>query len=894
MSTDSRGVTPYRATHFRFDLSEATLREPAFALWRTADAIAKGYSGQANSSNHHYLETNAIAIAPVQDDASNLHEKTDTGAAILTLNLWQVITGMVERNTFKAPTDLTGVTVDPSVQATGDPFIVKTVAAGSSWAQSLSADQTAFGQLPAQASGTNITYDRVAVLGSPLPGDTAFLIRAVVPGSGLSTKQTIGAFYFGGPIWQDPGFAPSGDYSIEFMGNGVMNLHMRVPDGSGGSSFKKIDSWQGFTRSTGAQIIHCRVWPHYAANGTPTIHFRTDTTSSAPSNGNLLTSYYAGAVNPSVHIWTGWSIPTAAMPVTGPGPIRVDHRRDIRLPFQVSVLQYAAPAYIQDDVFGVDFFPQVTAPFRFFWQSRTPAGTSVNGALYDANTGLELTQTGAGTNSKTYRLNPGQYHYFARFTLNPSPDGSATPYLYSYKVVRDAVYNIASPGEWSIPDTYPLAALRELSITGPDKDLTHETASATIEDPAANLAVLNTRARIRTRIETEYDPTDATKRSILFDGFLDRADGRKKGTRSPQGMGGAGPVRAFPSEEWKSFSCTFSGIWRRLREKLTTRRICLLADENNVDANGVTQPFKITDICRSLIYQCGFSPDQVDIPDDPRIFMGTGGGDDMVLEPLSEIGDVVASYLHDYLGWFLVWDANAGANGMVRAIVPPPLYGPYVPLANFTMDFPAGDGRFAHRPESYGSTNWVAVAGGGDVVIPTCFIRAKTFQTHVKPPEVNAVCVTGNGSALPNKAGQYQLNQWAWNPKSYDFFVDSSGAPIHTADPNHPDYLGEFIPLVVVNFSLGEQHLINILTRRLYDQTCHAQKWFMFEAPLCLVIDGNDPLQRAPRPLRYYDPVVLTKDGAQTLCIVRSANPIINRKDSYQAQHLELLAITLS
>lgn len=887
MSADARGLTPYRKTHVRFDLAHNTLREAAFYMFRSAHQIAQGHAGQAASQNWQYLESNAIAIKAWQDDPSNLHWKTDSAGAIIGLSDLTTIPGYVSRPTFRAPTDLNGVTVDPSVQATGDNFLIKTVRAGDSWAQSLSSDISSFGQIPSSSTG-NVSLDRHFV-GKKVYGDNhAFMVRITIPASAPAYKDSVGAIYFGGPINGQGGTDPTGVYCLEFTGWGGVNLYMQEPNGSGGFVFRTIDRWVAFHRSSTTQVILCRIWPHYAADGTPLIQFDTDTAGGqSPGSGNLITSYYGGKTAGNSHVWRGWVV--NGLPVTGHGPIRVDIPRQLRPPIQISVLKFLSPAFIFDDAFALDWFPTILSDLTLIWQYSTPLDSTVEGSIYDFGTGDELMLVDQGPGYKTYKINPGQSFYNAKFTLTPSSDMTKSPLLYGYKVLRGAVYGPIFPGEWDVQDTYPLAAARDYSITGPDKDYTHESASLTIDDLGGNLTRLNNRARIRTQIETEYHPTDPTLRSVLFSGYVDRAGGKQMGTIAREGLGGAGAIKQYPSPDWKRFAVTCSGVWRRLKEKLTMQRVYLLGDD------GQQQPYKVTDVCRKMLIWAGFSPGEIDIPDNPTQFQpSTGGADEAMIEPLAEIGDVVAGFLHEYLGWILIYDGNAGFGGMLRAIVPPPLYGPYVPLYNISFDTPAA-GKAQHRPESYGSYGWVATQPGGpgsEVNIPTVFPRKRTFEPHVKPPEANAVHVTGTGLVLPQSGGQYQLNQWAWNPKSYDFFVDEHGAPIITADPDHPDYIGDLLPVVVVNTSLSSQHTVDLLTRRVYDVSCHAQKWFQVQVPLPLVIDPNDANQRAPRPPRYYDPLTVTKGGVVTVWLTRSCNPFW-RKDAFQWCHLEVFAITL-
>jgi hypothetical protein len=88
---------------------------------------------------------------------------------------------------------------------------------------------------------------------------------------------------------------------------------------------------------------------------------------------------------------------------------------------------------------------------------------------------------------------------------------------------------------------------------------------------------------------------------------------------------------------------------------------------------------------------------------------------------------------------------------------------------------------------------------------------------------------------------------------------------------------------------LGTQHLVDVFCRRIYDQACHGTKVVPFIAPLALVVDPNDGFQVNPRPLRYYDPVTITDNGAVSQWLVRNCNPIY-KKDSVQYASYELEA----
>ena len=147
--------------------------------------------------------------------------------------------------------------------------------------------------------------------------------------------------------------AESGKYAIEFEGSGDAILHIFKFDGNGGGSFVALDRWRAFTRSSTTQVIQCRVWPHYSSDGRPIIQVQTDTNGSAPASGSFLQSYHAlphSTVNRIVYIpqfvgsastRPGTSEPRSFIsPVTGPGPVRIDARRDVRIAAQVSVLKH--------------------------------------------------------------------------------------------------------------------------------------------------------------------------------------------------------------------------------------------------------------------------------------------------------------------------------------------------------------------------------------------------------------------------------------------------------------------------------------------------------------------------------------------------------------------------
>lgn len=447
-------VTPYRKTHIRLDFPEYTLREPPFALYRDAHQIAQGHEGQAKSNHWHYLETGAIVCQPWNDDPSNLHEKTDTKGAILPLSMFSAIPGVVERNTFRAPTDLTGVTTDASVQATGDPFMQKTTAAGTSWDKSLTPDITAWGQI---TTGNNVQFQRVLVGNAPQPANQAYLLRIVLPEGSPANTQLVCGFYFGGPTTTTEDGTPSGKFCLEIQANGKAILHVWH---IGTSAFVPISTWPAFTRATATEVVFCRIWPHYTANGTPAIHFWTDAGSGGGARGGAFQTYFKTQISSDVHVWYGWNPQRVSpgayppLPVTGPAAPRVDIPIDKRPAVQISVLRHLDVAVIQDDDFSLDFFRQPTGDMGFYWNAYVPDGTTFLAQLFDASTDVELTPSmtmpASGPGFKLYSINALQPTYYAKFTMTPSTDCKTTPIFYNYKVQMSPVSRLNDPGEVDI------------------------------------------------------------------------------------------------------------------------------------------------------------------------------------------------------------------------------------------------------------------------------------------------------------------------------------------------------------------------------------------------------------------------------------------------------------
>jgi len=149
-----------------------------------------------------------------------------------------------------------------------------------------------------------------------------------------------------------------------------------------------------------------------------------------------------------------------------------------------------------------------------------------------------------------------------------------------------------------------------------------------------------------------------------------------------------------------------------------------------------------------------------------------------------------------------------------------------------------------------------------------------SLQTWVEPPEASAVLAMTPGNLFPAKGTQLSARKWAVNPKSVD--KESWGT---TADPEDPDYLGWFEPIIdTMNWapdSEGGKLSAAWMARRLYDIACRARKMASWTGHFVLIEDPSDPQLPAGRrrPLRFGDTVTLGQGESAETYILRSVSP---------------------
>lgn len=886
-------VTPGRKTRFRLDPPITALQSPACGLTRTGTEIARGGTEEYGTEAVYQLATGAWGLLSVQVEGSAHTERTDNHNSNPNPADYDLASDVVFHNRQATPTNLPGLAFTSIAAPSSNGMFVKSPKAGQSWSNPLPSPPYSVGPVG------NFTLLLEAILASKaaFAPDTHYQFSFEVPGTAVNQRGAFLQIHFGGATLPNG----SGLYSLIFFGNGVCELWEYIAPGGTVTPVKR-DAWQFSEPNRVVGTHRMLIHPHRNPQGGGYIQFTCNVTDAA-SSFSLITAFHVSPSLPTSHVYR---IPNFLTPnsgqtrrnVTGEGKIQISARPDVRTWVQPSALKYLGPGTLVDWPFGIPFAVGSPPYLTINWNATIPDGCSIVGKLYDANTNAELTLASTTANSRTYRINPGQPYYYAIFTLTSDSTNSKTPLLWEYTVSYDAIYTTVAPGETQILNTNATGHIQSIGLTGPEKDPTHETGKLHIESPAGPITILDNRANIPFILDTTYDPTDPTKRSILQQGWIVRADATEKGGEAVQGMSGkvagqTGTVaRPFPAPDWTAYDVTMLGEWLRLQKAKCPIRINLLAS-GLVDENGVMLAHKVTDIVRAMIGYAGYAPDQIDVPDnDRRFFAGTNSSaDQLMIEPLAPIGDWIVTNLHRYLGWFLVWDANAGTRGMWR-VRPPTLPnedGTYTPLLVLHLNRP-GPNKAAFKSGTWNGKGDLLTPGPyvGDPAHKTtpvhAFVKKRTFHKWVRPMEGNAVHVTGLGDLLSGGEGQFRKSQWAVNVKSFNL----PGA--NSADPTHPDYMPFFDVITDYDPSLSDQESIDLLTRRIYDVGCHSVKCSGAVAPLCLIWDPNDPHQTAPRPPRYYDPVrVISRTGVASDWLVRNCNLQIDKSD-FQWMNLELEA----
>lgn len=855
-------VTPDRKTVVRFDVDDPSVAEPPFRMQR---ATARYCQGPQSARRHvRFVNGAGWQLEPFQVNESYRHERTEVQPATLLPSNGLLATPAYwnERPRSRRPVESPGYLSawnGPNTVDSGQVFMEREVPAGQS-PQSFTADQSVF---PSAVQAPNYPLDRVAITTFPHDGQPT-IVDVVVPGGMLSIYDWAHLVYFNGPYGSTPDFYGAGNYCLGFRGDGIAVLfeYGQNPTAPGVYTWKERTQ---FRYAPGGQVSGQRhrleitqipASPKARYGG---LHFRVVTGDKADTPPSGIFGVWVQPDPPVTLTKTYLAprAPTAPTPTAQQHPLRFEHRRDVTVPFQISVMVMPDSGYLIDDPFDLDFNASTKAELLLMWHSNVPSGCTLAGKLIDATTGADL-EAGLGGSGPTWAYfkvpSAGARFFQARFDFTPAADDSThlktrTPTLQDYSVTRDMVIQVETFGKFTVTqpdDNLTSGGIVRVSLTGPESDPSHEAAELEIEDLTDSLSRLHFRSDMCVSLETTYDPADQTKTARLARLYLmDGPDQTRKGM----------PDRTYPSPNWTRYEAMFSGVWRRLSEAISTTVFDWQSpDPQAPDGPEGRPPFKATDAIKAMLGWCGFPPEMLTLIPDLETRLFSSGNNDLYIEPLADLSTYIQRIARDYLGMYLAFVPSVGAYGSWTVLdAPQP---PYSNVARFVAKFEK-PGILAHSLRSYQTDD-----------VPTTFIEYP-LRSKVKHPEGNVLVVTGTGRLPGTTPGLEKLTQVAHNFNSYNFLGLPSTDP-HYPDPSHPDRMTRYVPIYVVDTALSCEDAVNFVLQRVFWLSCVAIKMLTVEAPLLLVDDGHG----GKRQLMFYDPVeVVDENGNSTQWLVRNCNP---------------------
>lgn len=857
-------ITQDRETRVYFDAPTYLVVRPPWSLRRRGSQIHRGQTEAAVTENVAFQPGEAWTLRTTGDDLTKVIHTAEAGqvlgAADVHLGIhWTAV------DTFRNPSDLPGL--DPSgvlLSPAGVPAFTKRVARAADWDSDLAADSAAYPK-PVLPSA-DIPMDRVLISKETYPANRGFALLFSTPGD-YNGADTLATFYLGGPREGTPAGALGGEYCLSVRGSGELLLKEKTGPAEADWAARSSLPWAQSGRAGNLRFYALRVFP-YGRDSLALSAGEVDAaagTGGFTFGGNLLPTL-AGFLTRNASRAAGFyrnsPILTGVRPryhMTGPGPVRLDFRRDLRTYAQLIRLAPVETGTLVDLPFWIPFPVPDESSLIVTVDGYNPPNSDpeteqarITVRMFNAVTHAELDDVPGHPTGFEFLSQAGQQAYYVVFDFAADELAEQTPVLYGYHVEVGGEFSTRTPSPTSF---YP----RSVSITGPDVTPDQDTASVRLEDPTNALSLLRTRARMPTQIRI-HNRNTGTLVSVLFEGELARAVAKKKGVTG----------KTYPSPNWRAYDVSLVGVWARLAAQVNLDPMYFDVDPTAPEDPlwGGQPPWKITDIIATLLEKCGFPAAARDIPDLPIRLWPSGARteDEFRVQPTASLAEFIQKLAREYLGMVLCWDPNAGTAGMWRLLANP--QAPYNVVAHF-REGPASANKLGMHPGSYGTG-----------VAPIIF---GTYDSFVRPPECNYVLVVGADMTAPTEVGPAQTAFSLYNAASFDFV----GA---TSDDTSPDYLGFFAPVIHCDPTLRTQEACAWVARRIYDFAAHGQKWVTFDSPLLLITDSLDTQQVRSRPVRINDAVYVTVGGSTGTFLVRSCNPNY-RHDGAQIQTVEAVQV---
>jgi hypothetical protein len=677
--------------------------------------------------------------------------------------------------------------------------------------------------------------DRVAYSTTTYGANQGFFLRWSAP-SFTNYPRYLFAFYFG-------------QYAIVIGGSGLAYLwEYCAPIGSNARRWIRRDKWRFAPQGTVPGTAHSMgVFPHRAPNGDVYVCF-TDIASSIAPRTN--TSEILSTTSAVVDTWmykvdqTVRGTDQDASPgyATEANQIRIDMRRDLRMDLQISTLAFPTTVgTLKDDdtmIGGGAWTDNPNAPVVTM-SSVQPANTSITANIVDAVTGGPFL-SGPAPNTSMFMQ--------AQFTF-ASTDGKNTPQLWGYSIKQPPVVSTSSPGQFSMSG-------QSYEIEGYGGDPQDEIAIVRYTDQSMQHTRLTKRGRFSALLQTTALDGGGNPITVnLFRGVC------RKPRSSRRGAGWNEPGYLAP--DFREYYLTLTGMWDVLNDNDHVLH-SPLPRTYAMDPNepvGSIETWKVTDAIVDMLTMCGFTSDQINIPNlSYRFWPGFSRKvEDLTIAPAQSIPEFLVRIVREYLGAYLYFEPNAGARGQWILIFgsQPNAYGQFTPVYNFVTSAPSGA---IPTDNSAYAANTTFIQGG-----------RKAIDYTQNAPDFNTIWVS---CPVPTRTpdNQMQIALMAANPLSY-------AVPGMQAQPNpeHPDYYGRCKPLRIVapHLYAGDYNstfgAVWWTVRRLYDFLCHGQKLATFDAPLSFIYDSAlaGSSSGGYRPIRFQDPVSIDGDASWLVKHVR-------------------------
>lgn len=894
-------VSPNRRTHIQFDVPEPVLIQRGY--WR--HRYPKDMATSKASVQFRVVRRGELCwqLATYQEDLSNLHEQSAHQNAILRPGSnYQTPEGWVEKNIHRDSSDLPNSLLGSSGIATsGDPFIQKEVAAGDNWDDPkyrMDGDQSSY---PGDTEGATIAMDRTVV--GLVPDNTAdqLTIRFSVAGGHLSAKNLLIRKYFTAPPSSWSAFGGKGYYCLLIYGDGSCRIKQLSDeyalDGSVLTSNKWVDVIATFRFAPPNQVAgrdHCiSIHRHWFAPARGPLQgfvdFFTMNGVGAPNypsiQGGILKKVGAETAL-AYHLACKWQRPEDP-PGRSAEKLRVDVARNTRPRVQISQSKYYEDGYLFDDPLAFDVElgngEEEDRQWYITWFGHTPPGTSIDVELYDYGVSPDEAATYSPYSSGTIGT-AGAWRSFVfpetlafptvqvKVKLHTS-DPFKTPSLYAIRITRRPIIEVTEAEPFEISG---LDGATEMQIIGPDKDVTHESASFTVYDLDGSYERLRRRGSLPVEISTEYeseidwsDPANNVYRSVIFRGYAESPRTTYHGIKDPLDR----PRNS--SDDLRAYGLTCYGMHIRGSQQFSVQQVDFgWARDEDIAADKPQLPWKATDVIKYALRSMGFPDENIDLPDlEVRVFPNDSEG--VRVQPGQYWIEVATAIAHDYLGASLVFDANAAQSsdtstwwGMWRLTFQPRL-SVTRPLFYLAIQNPGGGAPGGWVPAA-DSLAWPPIEYE-ERTIPGTFVSKIAKEMIVDPPVSNHITVVGGSLG----EGDSRAMCVAANPASYKA-VRGQDAP----DPDGEDYVGHQKPLYYVDSQISSEsseftrRVISFITARLYSNLAHARKTLPVVAPLMLITDEEDELQRRPRPPRFGDEIVFfDKVGTPYKAYILNCNP---------------------